>query len=292
MPALAEEIAMFVRRFLLEGAKDTSGGDLVGAVSELVARGVKREIGEITLRNRNRNLKREQFIQEADFAPSGVVRIARLKREGAGCIKPARLLPSALASAAIAAFLALGPSPHAAADLKRAQEIVEGKCFICHGIDGESSSPIFPRLAGQNAQYVARQLADYASGKRKSTQMQPMVEGLTTLDFEVLGRFYESRPVHQHAIEDPELALVGRFIYARGNPFTGVPACASCHGARGQGTAQLPRLAGQHAAYTERQLRQFNQRERSNDNAVMHNIARQLTELETKAVASYISGLK
>ena len=209
-------------------------------------------------------------------------------------MKPtARFLPTALASAALAAFVALvAPGLAAAADLKRAQEIVEGKCFICHGADGESSSPIFPRLAGQHAQYVARQLADYASGRRKSAQMQPMVEGLTASDFLALGQFYESRPVHQHAIEDPELALVGRFIYARGNPFSGVPACASCHGPTGQGTATLPRLAGQHAAYTERQLRQFNQRERTNDNAVMHHIASKLTELETKAVASYLSGLK
>jgi cytochrome c553 len=203
------------------------------------------------------------------------------------------LLPFTLATAAFAGVLALAAAkPAAAADLKRAQEIVEGKCFICHGMDGESSSPIFPRLAGQNAQYVARQLADYASGRRKSTQMQPMVEGLTTSDFAALGQFYESRPVHQHAIEDTELALVGRFVYVRGNPFSGVPACASCHGANAQGSATLPRLAGQHAAYTERQLRQFNQRERTNDNAVMHNIASKLTELETKAVASYLSGLK
>ncbi len=205
----------------------------------------------------------------------------------------ARLLPAALATTAIAAILALGaPRLAAAADLKRAQEIVEGKCFICHGADGESSSPVFPRLAGQNAQYVARQLADYASGKRKSTQMQPMVEGLTASDFAALGLFYESRPVHQHPIEDTDLALVGRYIYLRGNSFTGVPACASCHGPGGQGTATLPRLAGQHAAYTERQLKQFNQRERTNDNQVMHHIASRLTELESKAVASYISGLK
>jgi cytochrome c553 len=197
-----------------------------------------------------------------------------------------------LAAPAIAALAVLVAPAPAAADLKRAQEIVEGKCFICHGVDGESSSSVFPRLAGQNAQYLARQLADYASGRRKSAQMQPMVEGLTSSDFLALGQFYESRPVHQHAIEDHELALVGRFIYARGNPYAGVPACAGCHGANGQGTAQLPRLAGQHAAYTERQLRQFNQRERSNDNAVMHTIASKLTELETKAVASYISGLK
>lgn len=192
---------------------------------------------------------------------------------------------------AFAATAALLPAA-CAADLTRAVEIVEGKCFICHGADGESSSPVFPRLAGQNAQYVARQLADYASGKRKSSQMQPMVEGLTASDFAALGLFYESRPVHQHAIEDTDLALVGRYIYIRGNSFTGVPACASCHGASGQGTATLPRLAGQHAAYTERQLKQFNQRERTNDNQVMHHIASRLSELETKAVASYISGLK
>ncbi len=197
------------------------------------------------------------------------------------------------ACAALAAVVGLVASaPAAAADLKRAQEIVEGKCFVCHGIDGESSSPIFPRLAGQHAQYVARQLADYASGKRKSPQMQPMVEGLTASDFVALGQWFESRPVQQHAIEDPELALVGRFVYARGNPFSGVPACASCHGPQGQGTATLPRLAGQHAAYTERQLKLFNQRERTNDNSVMHSIASKLTELETKAVASYLSGLK
>ncbi len=205
----------------------------------------------------------------------------------------ARFAPPVLAAAAIAAFLlAATPGAAQAADLKRAQEIVEGKCFICHGIEGESSSPVFPRLAGQHAQYIARQLADYASGKRKSTSMQPMVEGLTASDFASLGAWFESRPVQQHAIEDPELALVGRYLYARGNPYSGVPACASCHGANGQGTATLPRLAGQHAAYTERQLKQFNQRERTNDNAVMHNVAVKLTELEAKAVASYISGLK
>jgi cytochrome c553 len=85
---------------------------------------------------------------------------------------------------------------------------------------------------------------------------------------------------------------VGRYIYNRGNSFSGVPSCASCHGPTAQGSATLPRLAGQHAAYTERQLKLFNQRERTNDNAVMHSIASKLSELETKAVASYLSGLK
>ncbi|MDP3222862.1 MAG: c-type cytochrome [Rubrivivax sp.] len=179
-----------------------------------------------------------------------------------------------------------------ASDIQRAEEIVMGKCFICHGAEGESSSPVFPRLAGQHAAYVARQLADYQSGRRKSSAMQPMVEGLSAADFTALGRFFETREVHLHPVDDPELAQMGRFIYQRGNPYSGVPSCASCHGAGGQGTPNLPRLAGQHAQYTERQLRAFNLRERNNDNAVMHTVAVKLTELELKAVSSYISSLK
>lgn len=188
--------------------------------------------------------------------------------------------------------LMAGASLAADADHKRAEEIVQGKCFICHGAEGESSSPVFPRLAGQHAAYLSRQLADYQSGRRKSSAMQPMVEGLTAADLAALGRYFETRSVHFHAVDDTELAQMGRFIYLRGNPYSGVPACASCHGAMGQGSAALPRLAGQHALYTERQLKAFNQRERTNDNAVMHTIAVKLTELELKAVASYLSGLK
>ncbi len=200
-----------------------------------------------------------------------------------------------LATAAAIALLGATGVARAQADpakLARAQAIVEGKCFLCHGAEGESSSPLFPRLAGQHAAYTARQLADYASGRRKSSQMQPMVEGLDAADFEALGLWYASRPVSAHPVEDAALAQVGQFIYARGNEYAGVPACASCHGPAAQGTAALPRLAGQHAQYTERQLKQFGQRERTNDNAVMHQIAARLTELEAKAVASYLSGLR
>lgn len=173
----------------------------------------------------------------------------------------------------------------------RAEEIVQGKCFICHGADGESSSPVFPRLAGQHAGYVARQLTDYQSGRRKSSTMQPMVEGLTADDFAALGRYFEARKPVAHAVDDGELAQVGRFVFLRGNPYSGVPACAGCHGAQAHGTAQLPRLAGQHAQYTENQLKAFNKRERTNDNAVMQGIASKLSELELKAVSVYLSGL-
>lgn len=195
-------------------------------------------------------------------------------------------------TAAVALALVGGVGTAAAADEKRAEEIVQGKCFLCHGADGESSSPVFPRLAGQNAAYVARQLSDYKSGKRRSTTMQPMVEDLTPQDFGALGAWYATRPTHVHAVEDLELAQVGRYVYLRGNPYSGVAACSSCHGESGHGTNTLPRLAGQHAQYVENQLKQFNKRERTNDNSVMHTIASKLSELEMKAVSSYLSGLK
>lgn len=193
----------------------------------------------------------------------------------------------------IAALLLAGTAAQAQnAELARAEEIVQGNCFICHGIDGESSSPVFPRLAGQNAAYVARQLADYKSGRRVSSAMQPMVRDLNAADFRALGAWFASRKPQAHAVEDAELAQVGRFIYHRGNPYSGVAACAACHGPQGHGTEALPRLAGQHALYTENQLKAFNKRQRTNDNAVMHLIASKLTELEMKAVSSYLSGLQ
>jgi len=201
-----------------------------------------------------------------------------------------RLIPAAILSALAATAL-----PAAAADpkaLARGEEIVQAKCFICHGAEGESSSPAFPRLAGQNASYMVRQLNDYKSGRRKSSTMQPMVEDLNETDFKALGAFFASRPTFGHEVADPELAAVGLYIFKHGNPDSGVASCASCHGANAHGTESLPRLAGQHAQYTLNQLKQFNKRERTNDNAVMHGIASKLTELEAKGVSSYISGLK
>jgi cytochrome c553 len=192
----------------------------------------------------------------------------------------------------MAAACTLASTAAHSADHARATEIVQGQCFICHGADGESSSPVFPRLAGQHAQYVARQLADYKSGKRVSSTMRPMVESLAPEDFAALGAYFESRKTRAHKVEDPELAQMGRFIFLRGNPYSGVAACSGCHGPQGHGTETLPRLAGQHAQYTENQLKAFNKRERTNDNAIMGGVASKLTELEIKAVAAYISGLE
>lgn len=174
-------------------------------------------------------------------------------------------------------------------DLKAAEKIVQVRCSICHGAEGESASPIFPRLAGQHPGYITKQLGDFKSGRRKGT-MNEQAQGLTDADMQALGVFFGQKKPKAYTVADEDLAAVGRYIYHKGNPFSGVASCASCHGPKGEGTAQLPRLAGQHAAYTQSQLKEFNTRERTNDNAIMHAIASKLTELEMRAVSVYLSG--
>ena len=179
----------------------------------------------------------------------------------------------------------------AQADEARARKIVAGVCFVCHGVEGDAASEVFPRLAGQHWQYTFKQLDNFKSGKRKSTAMAPMVTKLSAGEMEALGRYFEKMPVRPEPSKEPALAIQGRDIYQQGDPTRGVPACASCHGPAALGTASLPRLASQYAGYIETQLRQFNTRERTNDNAVMHTIASKMTALEMAAVAQYLAGL-
>lgn len=197
-----------------------------------------------------------------------------------------------VSSGLVAAGLALLLTGNAIAqaDEARAKKIVGGVCFLCHGAEGESSSEVFPRLAGQHWEYVAKQLDNFKSGKRKSTAMADMSAKLTPDEMVALGRYFEKQSVTAEPAKDAALAAVGSYIYLNGNKYSGVAACASCHGAGALGTNNLPRLAGQFSAYIESQLKLFNQRERTNDNAVMHSIASKMTPLEMAAVAEYLSG--
>ena len=188
------------------------------------------------------------------------------------------------------AVLAMAGSAWAQADEERAKKIVGGVCFVCHGTEGESSSEVFPRLAGQHWEYTAKQLENFKSGKRKSTSMSAMVAKLTPDEMVALGRYFEKKAAPREPAKDEDLAGMGKYVYLHGNRFSSVPACASCHGKDGLGTASLPRLAGQYAVYIETQLRQFGQRERTNDNEVMHSIVAKMTPLEMAAVAEYLSG--
>lgn len=197
-----------------------------------------------------------------------------------------------LLAAGLLAGLTAASQAQTAGDQERARKIVAGGCLLCHGIDGESSSELFPTLAGQNPAYVARQLANFKTGARKSGVMQEMVKDLSDADMRALGAYFSKKTPVANEVKDPDLAAVGRYVYHHGNRYSGVAACAGCHGPEAAGSAELPRLAGQKALYIENRIKQFAAPERSADGQVMQAIVARMTELEIKAVAEYLSGKK
>lgn len=201
-------------------------------------------------------------------------------------------LRKSLVLALAAGLWAGGVSQVCAADPKRVDELVTGRCALCHGMDGESASAVFPRLAAQHPDYIVKQLRDFRDGRRKSDTMTDQAADLKDDEIAALAGYFGAKKAAARQAGDADLAAVGRYIFLKGNPYSGVAACASCHGPLAHGTHQLPRLAGQHPAYLETQLKEFNKRERTNDNAIMHAIASRLTELESRAVAVYIGGLQ
>ena len=188
------------------------------------------------------------------------------------------------------AVLALLATQAARGQAPVAPAVVAAKCATCHGEKGETISEEFPRLAGQHEAYLAKQLRDFRSEGRASIMVR-MVRGLSDADIAAIARYYAAQQAPPPATTPSEIAAVGRFIHLRGNPYSGVPACKACHGEAAHGTPQLPRLAGQHASYLEREVKEFTQRKRTNDNEVMHAVAQKLTPLEIRAVAEYLSGL-
>ena len=179
-----------------------------------------------------------------------------------------------------------------AANIDLAKSIVKAKCHLCHGEEGEASSAIYPRLAGQNRNYLVKQLKNFRDGKRKSDTMNEMAKDLKDDQIEALADYFSSKPALTHRVRDKDFAAVGEYLFKKGNRYSGIPACKSCHGEFGQGTDELPRLAGQHKRYVADQLQAFGERARTNDNAIMHTIASKLTEMEIEALALYVSGIK
>ena len=183
-------------------------------------------------------------------------------------------------------------TPPAAAMSPRVTEIIASRCALCHGMEGQSASAVYPRLAAQHPDYLVKQLKDFRDGRRISETMTDMAKDLLDDDIAGMAAYFSGKQAAARQPGDADLAAVGKFIFHRGNSYSGVAACASCHGTNGYGTQQLPRLAGQHPAYLEAQLKEFSRRERNNDNAVMHTVAAKLTGLEMRAVAVYIGGLQ
>ncbi len=166
-------------------------------------------------------------------------------------------------------------------------------CAACHGVDGNSVNPIWPRLAGQHPEYIVKQLQDFKAGHRENAQMSPMAANLSEQDMQDLAVYYASQKP-KHGSTDPALLELGEKIYRAGNLEAGVPACMACHGPAGGGNpaALYPALSGQHAEYTQAQLKGFREGLRTNDiNSVMRTIVGRMTDEEIRAVSQYVQGL-
>jgi cytochrome c553 len=167
-------------------------------------------------------------------------------------------------------------------------------CQECHGITGVSSSPSFPKLSGQYAEYIIKQLKDFQSGKRKHPVMSVMSEGLTEDDVTDIAAYFASNPIMQGISTGG--SLLAKDIFTRGDMTRNILPCQSCHGEAGKGkttpTETRPAIGGQHRIYLREQLRNWRSGERSNSpNGVMNIIAKFLSDEEIEALALYISGL-
>ncbi len=183
-------------------------------------------------------------------------------------------------------------------DLAKGQQIVGQVCAACHGTDGNSTIGANPKLAGQHADYLVKQLVDYTvkpgAGKpaRENSVMAGFAATLSDSDRRNIAAFLAAQKPKPGVARNRDTLAFGQQIYRGGVADKAVPACAGCHSPNGAGIpSQYPRLAGQHAEYTEAQLKAFRDGTRRNS-APMMQIAARLSDAEIKAVADYIAGLR
>ncbi|MCX8003638.1 MAG: cytochrome c4 [Burkholderiaceae bacterium] len=202
-------------------------------------------------------------------------------------MKRAHWLSAVALGAAVFTPVALPDTPQ----LERGRAIVAGSCFLCHGLQGETTSPLYPRLAGQNARYLEKQLRDFREGRRTGGGMEAQAAKLSDGDIEAVAVYFSRQRSEPFAPSDPKLAERGRAIFETGKSSAGVPACANCHGADAHGAEALPRLAGQQPQYVIEQLKNFRRPWRRSGSEAMHEIAGKLSEAEMTALAEYVGQL-
>ncbi len=167
-------------------------------------------------------------------------------------------------------------------------------CGACHGADGNSMMPNFPKLAGQGERYLLKQLQDIKSGNRQVIEMTGMLTSLSDQDLADIAAYYASQ-TGSIGQADPKLVERGEALFRGGNLELGMPACTGCHSPNGAGNdlAGFPKLNGQHATYVAKQLTDFREGNRTNDgdSMIMRSIAAKLSNKDIEAVSSYIQGL-
>lgn len=184
-------------------------------------------------------------------------------------------------------------------DADRGQELA-GVCAACHGPSGNSPSDMYPKIAGQHAPYLLKQLLDYqraaaTNGEegRANAIMQGQVAAFNEQELADLAVYF--------AAQDPEIGTAteesvayAQPLYRGGDAERNIPSCSACHGPRGDGMglAKFPDVSGQHAAYTQQQLEMFRSGERANDpNGMMRDVAAKLTDQDIEMLSRYLQGL-
>jgi cytochrome c553 len=198
------------------------------------------------------------------------------------------LMSAALGAPAMAAETAAAAKPDAA----KGQAISTGVCAACHTNDGSRGSPANPIIQGQHPEYLVKQLGEFKAGKRDNAIMKGFAATLSDEDMRNVAAFYAGKTAKPGFAKNKDLVTLGEKIYRGGIADRNVPACSGCHSPTGAGIpSQFPRLAGQHADYTEAQLNAFRSGQRKN-NAQMTGVAAKMNDREIKAVSDYIAGLQ
>jgi cytochrome c553 len=195
----------------------------------------------------------------------------------------------------VSLLLTLGISgiAHAAGDATAGQAKA-AVCGACHGPDGNSMAPNFPKLAGQGERYLNKQLHDIKSGKRTVLEMTGLLTNLSDQDLADLAAYFSSQKGSVGAA-DPKVVAHGEELFRGGKLDQGMPSCTGCHSPNGAGNAAaaFPHLGGQYAQYIAKQLTDFREGNRTNDGdtKIMQSIAAKLSNKDIEAVSSYIQGL-
>ncbi|MEH6455085.1 MAG: c-type cytochrome [Cocleimonas sp.] len=188
-----------------------------------------------------------------------------------------------------------------ASEAKKMGDADKGKalsasCAACHGADGNSSNPEWPKLAGQGESYLIKQLTEYRNGKRKNAVMNGMAAAIKSdEDVMHLAAYYANSKAKPGQAKNKDIVAEGESIYRGGIVEAGVAACSACHGPTGSGnpTAKFPKVSGQHAKYSLTQLQYFKSGERNNDTGkMMRNMAKKMSTAQMEAVSEYMAGLR
>ncbi len=173
-------------------------------------------------------------------------------------------------------------------------------CVACHGADGNSAIAMYPKLAGQHAKYLEKQLQDLKLGMTsggKQGRYDPVMSGmampLSDEDIADLSAYFASLPISDNSTPE-DVVEKGKVLYTAGDAERGLTACIACHGARGNGTelSGFPKISGQHADYIKAQLTKFREGSRENDmNAMMRDIAKKMTDEDIEVLSKYVGGL-